>query len=288
MSGLEAIPEELASDKSIQAYATPLSSAVMAFFNNSRPILNDKTIRRAFVSGVDRNQLPALFNYPISLVDAPLLHGQLGYEPTLTQLGYDPAAANQMLDQAGWTRNESGQRVKNGQPLQLSLSSQDTVQYSKVAQFLQREWAKLGVKLVVHYYSGEDLQSSVISNHDYDILLYGISIGVDPDVFAYWDSSQASISSQGHLNLSEYKSTAVDQALQAARTRSDPAVRIPKYRTLLTNWVQDAPALALYQPDYIYITRGPVFGYQRKADTGVNDRFYNVNQWMVRQQKQTI
>jgi len=157
-----------------------------------------------------------------------------------------------------------------------------------VAQFLQQQWAKIGVKVVVHYYDAEDLQSIVIANHSYDILLYGINIGVDPDVFAYWDSSQASVSSQGHLNLSEYKSAVTDQALEAGRTRSDPSIRVLKYKAFLTAWTGDMPALALYQPNLLYITRGPVFNYQRKADNSELDQFYNVNQWEVRQQEQNI
>lgn len=153
---------------------------------------------------------------------------------------------------------------------------------------MQQQWAKVGVKIDVHYYSSDDLQSQVIAAHDYDILLYGISVGVDPDEFAYWDSSQASLGSQGHLNLSEYKSGIADQALEGARTRSDVAIRAAKYKGFLTSWAQDAPALALYQPNYLYISRGPVFGYGRKAYNSGIDRFYNITDWAIRQKRQTI
>ena len=288
MSGLESVPTGLAHDKSIQAYSTPLTSAVMAFFNNSHGNLSDVNVRRALVAGVDRSQLEKLFDSPIKLVNGPLLKGQLGYDPSIVESGYNPTAAGQQLDQAGWARGGSGLRSKSGSPLAFTLSAQNTPQYTRVAQFLQQQWAKLGVKVTVRYYSSDDLQSIVIPNHDYDVLLYGINVGVDPDVFAYWDSSQAAVSSQGHLNLSEYKSTAADQALEAGRTRSDPAVRALKYKAFLSNWVQDAPALALYQPNTLYITHGPVFNYQRKAGNSDLDQLYNVNTWEVSQQKQNI
>src|SRR5581483_5889582 len=100
------------------------------------------------------------------------------------------------------------------------MVSQDTKEYTELSQFLQEQWSKVGIKIDVHYYSGDDLQSQIITSHEYDILLYGVSLGVDPDEYAYWDSSQASLGSQGRLNLSEYKSSAADQALQAGRTRS--------------------------------------------------------------------
>ncbi|MEX1995473.1 MAG: peptide ABC transporter substrate-binding protein, partial [Candidatus Saccharimonadales bacterium] len=256
MSGLEALPESLKKDNHVQAYATALTASVMAFYNNSNPTLGNVGVRRALTHGVDRKQLPELFDYPTRFSDSPLLRGQLGYNRRITQLPYDQARANKLLDEAGWTRGKGGQRFQDNKPLTLNLSTQDTQNYSKVAKFLQEQWGKLGVKLDVKYYNGEDLQAFVIGSHDYDILLYGISIGVDPDIYAYWDSSQASLTSQGRLNLSEYKSTAADQAIQFARTRSDESIRAVKYRAFLTEWAKDAPALALYQPNFLYVSRG--------------------------------
>lgn len=288
MSGLENVPQDLSADKNIQVYVTPLTASVMVFFNNSRPILNDASVRRALISGTDRSQLSSLFNEPVQLVDSPLLKNQLGYDRTLVQPGYNLEEANQLLDKAGWIRGSDGVRTKDKQSLTFIMSAQDSLNYTKTAQFLQRQWKKLGVKLQVQYYGREDLQSSVVSNHDYDALLYAINIGVDPDVFAYWSSTQASITSQGRLNLSEYKSAAADQAVEAGRTRSDPAIRTVKYKAFLTQWIKDLPAMGLYQPNYIYISRGPVFNYERKAANSGADRFFSVDEWMVRQKRQTV
>ena len=287
ISGLEALPDSLKKNTDIEVYNTPLNSVVMAFFNNSRPILTDLSVRRALVQSVDRKQVIPILNYPAKLVDSALLKTQLGYDPNITQFPYSLEQASQLLDNAGWTRGADGQRVnKDGQKLTLNLSSQDTREYTAVAQLLQKQWAAMGVETKVRFFSGDDLQSTIIAGHDYDILLYGISLGVDPDVFAYWHSSQAPISSQGHLNLSEYKSVAADQALEAGRTRADPGLRALKYQPFLSAWVNDAPALALYQPSVMYITRGPVYGYQRQAANSGVDRFYNVDQWMIREQRQ--
>ena len=289
VAGLDSEPAQLEGDNSVQVYSTPLTAEVDAFFNNSRPLLNDANIRKALTAAVDRTQLVNLLGQPVKLADSPLLKGQLGYDPTITEQGYDVNLANQLLDQAGWARDpSSGLRTKDGQVLSFSLSGQDTASYTRVAQFLQAQWAKVGVRVTPSYYDSTDLQASIIGSHSYDILLYGINIGVDPDVFAYWDSSQASLTSQGHLNLSEYKSSAADQGLEAARTRPDPALRAIKLKAFLSAWVGDAPALALYQPNFLYITRGPVANYQRKADNLTVDRFYNVANWEIRQQKQTV
>ncbi len=287
IAGLETVPAELAKDSSLKIYTTPLTTAIMAFFNISHQPLNDPAVRQALAQAVDRSQLTNLTNYPVKLVDGPLLRGQLGYDSSVVQPGFDPKYVDQLLDQAGWKLGDKQIRVKNGQPLQLTLRSQNTKQYTLVSEYLQLKWSQIGVKINVQYHDADDLQAGIIANHDYDLLVYGINIGVDPDVFAFWDSSQANISSLGHMNLSEYKSTAADQALEGARTRSDTTLRAVKYKPFLTAWVRDYPALALYQPNFLYISRGPVFNYERKSMNTAADRFYNVQNWMIRQSRQT-
>lgn len=287
MSGLDSAPSNLSKDSSVQVYNTPLNAIVMAFFNNSKPILNDKAVRQALVTGVDRSQLVSLLGYPSNLVDGPLLPSQITYNKGNKQLSYNLAKAQSLLKGAGWEVGEGGQRYKDNKPLTINLVSESTPDYVAAAKYLQQQWNKLGVRLVVTNSSSDDLQGGIIPNHDYDILLYGIEVGVDPDVFAYWDSSQASVDSQGHSNLSEYKSTDADQDLQSARTRESMKVRIPKYQHFLKTWKEDAPALALYQPTYLYITRGPVFNYQRIAMDSAADRFNSVADWMIREERQT-
>jgi peptide/nickel transport system substrate-binding protein len=283
ISGIETVPERLATSNKFRVYKTPSTSEAMAFFNMSSPLLMDKDLRKALVSGVDKNQLNKVLGYGVNLVDSPLLPGQLGYSSSIVQPGYNLLAAKKTLDEAGWKEGQDGFRSKDGQPLKFTMTSQNTQEYTLVAGFLQKQWKQLGVKLSVNYYSGDDLQATVIANHDYEILLYAINIGVDPDVFAYWDSTQISPDSQGHLNLSEYKSTMVDQALEAARTRDDSKIRKEKYKKFLATWVEDSPALALYQPNIFYLTRGAVYNYERKSTNNTADRYYNVHNWMIRQ-----
>ena len=64
-------------------------------------------------------------------------------------------------------------------------------------------------------------------------------------------------------------------------------MRIVKYKAFLTAWTAEAPALGLYQPNYIYITRGAVYGINRKDMNTAADRFFNIENWMIRQKHQT-
>lgn len=284
MSGLDNLPPT-ANNSDIQKYNTPQTSAVMLFFNNSRDQLKDPKVRLALASAVDRKQLLKQLQNPALLVSGPLLKGQLGTDPKIRQAAYDPVAAGSLLDGAGWKLGTDGIRSKDGKPLSLMVRSQNTPDYISSLQYIQRVWKQLGVKVDIKFLNAEDLQ---IATHDYDALLYGIGIGVDSDVFAYWHSSQASITSQGHLNLSEYKSTIADQALEAGRLRSDPALRAIKYKSFLDAWYADEPALALYEPTYLYVSRGQIFNYDATAFNSGADRFDNVANWMIREEKKDI
>ncbi len=144
------------------------------------------------------------------------------------------------------------------------------------------DWSKLGVQANVLFQDSTDLQQTIAS-HGYDALLHGISIGVDPDVFVYWDSSQADIRAANRLNLSEFSSPIADASLESARTRQDPTLRAIKYRPFLQAWQQNAPALGLYQPRFLYLTRQTVYNLDpRTVNTGV-DRFNNVGNWELHQ-----
>ncbi len=288
MSGLESLPDKLSNKSDVQVKVTPLTSIVMAFYNNSVPGLDDEKVRQALTSAVDRRPLVELSNYPTNLVDSPLLPGQVGYDSHTRQPSFNLKRAKQLLQSAGWRTDKHGQRHKGHRALQFTLRTQDTRDYTQAARYLQKSWEAIGVKVDVRYSDSNELQRSVIANHDYDILLYGINVGTDPDVFAYWDSSQASVSSSGHLNLSEYKSTAADQALEAGRTRTNKTLRIVKYKAFQQQWRRDAPALALFQPNLLYVTRGTIYNYDRAADNGAADRYYNVQDWMIRQTRQTL
>lgn len=286
LSGLESIAEPL-KNESIEIKTIPLSGQVMAFMNNSREHLKNAKVRLALTQAIDKKEVVKAVEYPAGIIDEPLLKTQLGYNKAYAQTGFNLAEANRQLDANGYKVGPDGFRLKDGKPLVLNLRSQNNLEYSTVAQILQNQWAKASVKVDVRYYPAEELQSSIIPAHDYDILLYGISIGVDPDVFAYWHSSQASTGSLGRTNLSEYKSASADSALEAGRIRSDPAQRALKYQPFLASWQADNPAVALYQPTYLYISNGKVFGFERTAMNLGADRFYNAHNWMIREEKQS-
>jgi peptide/nickel transport system substrate-binding protein len=260
-------------------YNLTLSAANMVFFNTSAGSLTDVQVRKALVQGTNVAHIQDLLGYPTRSVREPLLKGQVGYDPTVQQLGFDTKAARATLDADGWLVGRQGIRYKAGKPLTVKLVASSTPEYNKVVAGIKSAWKGLGVRVNAPDVDSQDFQNA-LANHDYDAVLYGISIGVDPDVYVYWDSSQTDPRST-RLNLSLYKSTAADAALEAGRTRLDPVLRTIKYKPFLQTWQQDAPALGLYQPRYQYLTHQTVYGLDATTLNTGTDRLNNVQNWMI-------
>jgi peptide/nickel transport system substrate-binding protein len=280
MTGLDRVPTQFAKSKDVTATSFNSTAAVMSFFRTSSGVLADTQVRQAMVQGADTVGVLQQLGYPTRPVNEPLLATQLGYDPKFKQASYNPTVANELLDKAGWTRGSNGKRSKAGQPLAFRLYAEDTPENSRTARLLAKDWAALGADVTPVLQQLTDFQTT-LEFHTYDALLYGISIGVDPDVYAYWDSSQADIRSNSRLNFSEYKSAVADAALESGRTRLDPALRVIKYKPFLQAWQADAPALGLYQPRFLYITRGTVYGLDDHTINTDADRYDSVANWQI-------
>jgi peptide/nickel transport system substrate-binding protein len=284
MAGLHRVPKSLADDRDIHTYNLPLTAATMVFFKNSSGVLRDRHVRRALVGAAQPADIRAALGYHVLPVDEPLLKGQLGYAKKYHQLHFDKIAkASAILKKDGWKYRKGDSshiRYKKGQPLTFGLYAQNTPQYTAAARKLQRQWRKIGVNMQVYLQNSDDLLST-ISSRSYGALLYSISIGVDPDVFAYWDSSQADVRSATELNFSDYKSKKADLALEAGRTRLKPKLRAVKYHKFLKAWQKDAPALGLYQPRLLYITNEPIYHFSGHPINVATNRFSDVQDWMV-------
>lgn len=284
--GLTRIDQDLINMPGLQDHSLLLSAATMVFFKTSAGVLSDSKVRLALVQSTDTANIIKQLGYATLPVREPLLIRQLAYDRSKQQPGFDIAAAKATLEADGWTVDKDGIRVKAGNKLTFRLTAADTPEYHNVVQNLSKSWMAIGVRIVPQFLSTADFQAT-ISRHDYEAVLDGISIGVDPDVFAYWHSSQVDIRSNNRLNLSEYKNTVADTSLEAGRTRLNPDLRVVKYKPFLDAWQQDNPALGLYQPRSLYITNGTVDGLVDHTLNTPTDRFSNVQNWQIRLAKVT-
>ncbi|HET7673291.1 MAG TPA: peptide ABC transporter substrate-binding protein [Candidatus Saccharimonadales bacterium] len=285
VSGLGEINKAYADDQLNNIYSVPLAGQTLVFFKSSEGILADAKVRRALVLGANRQEIIKSTGQVLKESDEPLLSVQFGYDKKYSQQTGSLKQAQKILKKDGWKFDPAkGVRVKKGRELRINLYALDNNEYKRVTNELKKQWAELGVGVNISLQKDEDLKGTV-SSRSYDALLSTISIGADPDVFAFWHSSQADERSRSRLNFSNYKSQKADLSLEAGRSRSSPKVRAIKYRTFLKEWKKDSPALALYQPNFTFIVRSPFNGFDSKGLISPIDRYSNVDSWMIRQQR---
>lgn len=277
------LPVVMAADVNKQRYVVenrPVNTGVYAIFNTQNGALQDQKVRQALQAGTDVEAVRNSVSNKLPLLHLPVIGNQLSGEvPAAPKLDRSRAAA--LLDEAGWTLSGST-RSKDGQPLTLNIVTTKNPDFEKALEALSSQWRSLGVTITTNIVDPDDAAQNVTQNilqpRRYDVLLYQLTIGGDPDVYAYWHSSQVT----SGFNFSNYKSTAADDALVSARSRVEKDLRNAKYQTFARQWLSDAPAIGLYQATMQYIHTGGVHAIPEDAVIiSASDRFSKVLYWTV-------
>lgn len=255
---------------------SPLFNAVYAFFKMDSAYLQDDKVRLALQYATNRAQLIEKLDNRFEPVIGPLLPGQLGYKSDLRQADDKIRDAEKLLDEAGWKLNRDGKRMKGDQQLKIQIATVSEGDYPLVAQELIDQWSRLGITLESNVIRSEEIQQNVIAPRAYDVLIYELAIGRDPDVFAYWHSSQAN---ERGFNLSDYKSGRIDDILDSARSTLDSNLRSAKYGSFIQQWLADVPAVGLYRPSMSYVQTRNVTSFTPRPLAEQVNRYFNVRYW---------
>jgi ABC-type transport system substrate-binding protein len=179
------------------------------------------------------------------------------------------------------TRKELNQRClipqADSTPLEFTLTTINQPQLVQVAGLIQDYWQRVGVTVDVKTIELSDLKD-VIKNRNYDALLYGEAFRNEPDLYPFWHSTQ--ISDPG-LNLSEYQNKNADQLLKDARETQSPDTKAEDYAKLQDIILTDAPAVFLYNPDYIYWSSKKIKGIDTTKIVDPAKRFSNISNWYI-------
>jgi len=260
----------------------PVNSGVYALFNTTTGIMSDKKVRQALQVGTDTAALREVVGKDTPALHLPFITGQVTGDVPSAPI-YDKAAAGRLLDEAGW-KLDGTTRKKDGAALKLSVVTTKNSDFERVLSALADQWRGLGVTVTTSIVDPTDPAQNVVQNilqpRSYDVLLYQLTIGGDPDVYAYWHSSQAS---RG-FNFSNYSNPISDDALTSARTRLEPDLRNAKYLTFAKQWMADAPAIGLFQATTQYAYSKSVHAMpEGEVLVSAADRYADVLYWSVGQ-----
>lgn len=243
-----------------------INSGAFMFFNLTSDAVKNKDLRKAIRQGLDlinvRTNAPGTVMLDYPLIDSQI---KLTTYPKIPAYDFDKAK-EKITELAG----------ENG--INLNIVTVNSGFLPAVAESIKGQLELLGVNATVTAYEEtQEFIGNIVSKRSYDILLYEVELGADPDLLPYYHSTQATASG---LNLSNYKNALVDDLLIGARETLDTSLRIKKYESFLNYWVDDVPAIGLYQANmtYIYNKNTRAFGNNVTLVTPL-DRFSDVTSY---------
>ncbi|MGJ7441752.1 ABC transporter substrate-binding protein [Aquipuribacter sp. MA13-6] len=213
------------------------------------PVSGDLAIRRALDLAVDREAMvagvlagagePAYGPVAPSLTDY--------YEPA-AEREHDPAAAVQLLEEAGWVLDD-GVRSRDGVRAEMTVMypAGDTVR-EQLALAVATDARAIGVDVTVDGLSWEAIEPRMGT----DALVMGYGSPYDPDFISY-QLFHSSYAGQGFFNPGSYDNPAVDRALDDGRTAVEEADRREAYSRLQTELAADPPWLFLTYLEHVYV-----------------------------------
>lgn len=229
------------------AAEVPLDEYATLTLNLRRQPLDELPLRRALAHALSKDALiETALGGSVAPLDTPILPGSWAASPEVAWYEPDPAAAERILSELGFEAGIGGTRQRDGLPLRFELLVDGDPTRRAAADEVARQWARLGVEVVVEELEGPALLER-LRRHQFDMAIHSwVRIGPDPDPYALWHSSMAD---EG-LNYAGLADEQIDDALTVARQDGELAARSAEYAAFAQRWVELAPSITLYQPLY--------------------------------------
>lgn len=268
------------------------------FNQDQAKALADKNVRLALNYLTDKDQIIKEVLYGNGQkTDTPIPPILSGYNNQTKIYNTDPSYANSLLEKADWTMQEDNFRtklikektkdkktkkivetIKEKIPLEITLTTAaDSPEMRRMAPIIQQQWQKGGVKVNLEFLPHADIQSS-IRDRNYDALLFGETLGLNPDPFIFWHSSGTK---EPGLNLSLYSNKDVDNILENYRQTFEASQKNELLSKFQTKVVDDAPAVFLFSPYINYSISSDIKGVDAGIVTMPADRFNGIASWYI-------
>ncbi|RQW02543.1 MAG: ABC transporter substrate-binding protein [Calditrichaeota bacterium] len=219
----------------------PATSTVMIGFNSQSPPFHLPEVRRAVLLAINREKLVYNFLRGNSIpAKGPLPPVLFNYRE-ITQPGYNPEKAAELLAKAGYPHG-----------FRASFYYLDRYRArNTIFEAIKNDLEKAGIKLnLIPFYSWEELEAACRSDTSQVYwTAWGTDVLGDPENFLY-----SLFHSSSPHNLLHFRNNAVDRLLEEARREPDRQLREELYRQIVELVLRDVPAVFMYHviPVYAY------------------------------------
>jgi peptide/nickel transport system substrate-binding protein len=260
-------------------------------FNLSLPALQDDRVRQAMEEAIDRcGLIETIFATTCAnlRVDTILPSPSPFYDRSITTFGYDLAQAKMDMQAAGWDCT-SGVCMKDGHPFPLlRLVTTNYKGYRhQAAERIEQNLKDLGILVEITTYSydeffGDYKSGGILRTGQYDLALFDIGFGIDPDEALYNLFHSSQIPSARNVwggNVERVKDPTIDNQLDQGRSTLNLDRRTQLYQDLQLLLVKGVYLIPLYLEANITLVNANIGNEQ---DNGVWGNLWNVSDWFLK------
>jgi peptide/nickel transport system substrate-binding protein len=161
------------------------------------PALRDRQVRLAMAHATDKQNLIDVALLGLGTPGVTLIPDGLGiwFNDSLVDYEFDPAKANQILDDAGYldTDGDGIRQMPDGtQPLNFRLNwPSDSIDSPRLAELLGEMWGRIGVSVEPQAVDPDALTAQCCPAFDFDIMIWGWASDPDPSALLYVYTTEA-------------------------------------------------------------------------------------------------
>jgi peptide/nickel transport system substrate-binding protein len=264
---------ELEANPKIRGVVRPSRKYQALIWNGARKPFDDPRVRRALALAINRAEiLQVLRGGYGELATGPVFPAHWAYDSTLVPLAFDPAAASELLAEAGFRdRNGSGRLVDGtGRPLELELTIPTGNEYNRnVAAMIQAQLAAIGIDLQIRLLDFATLIDDITApERRFDAVFLSWESGFRLDIGDLFHSAAL----EGPLQFASYSNSEVDRLLDQATSVEREEAR-PLWHRIQEVIQEEQPwTIFFYTPD-LFALREEVQGVEmdiRGAFTGID------------------
>jgi len=213
-------------------------------FNLKKEPFNDRRVRKALNFAIDKNEIVkgVLLGLGEPLA-SPYKPGTRWNNTKLKPYQYDSNRALNLLSEAGYKKNKDGLLEKNGKVLRFEILTNQNKQREMTAVIIQRRLKEIGVDVSIRVIEWASFINQFIKTGDFDVVVLGWSLSLDPDQFNIWHSTQQG---PGQFNFLGYENKRVDTLLERGRLELDVSKREKIYHEFSDILLDDSPIVYLY------------------------------------------
>jgi ABC-type transport system substrate-binding protein len=210
----------LEKDPRFQSFSGTAFGYTYIGYNLRRKPFDDPRVRRALGMAIDINKIIRYVLYGQGeRITGPFVKQTDYYNHQIKPLVYDPKGALKLLEEAGWKRNASGRLEKNGQTFKFTLITNSGNDLRKaILAIAQDAWKQIGIDVRTDILEWSVFIQERVNKADFDALILGWQMGIEPDLYQIWHSSQTH---PYQLNFVGFKNKAADDLIVKIRQEYD-------------------------------------------------------------------